>query len=527
MKAKQNFNPDHRVIKGLLDLNKKRDFLLLEKELTFHLKEFQDSPFLHNLLGIALSKQGRLEESLDCFNKAINKAIKGSEDKSIYLNNMGASLLKMGRVDEAISTFSRSVDLDRLNFKAHFFLGNALRKAGRIEESINYYDSAIKLNPSHSEVVLLKSLGLKNLGKFKQSLEICKKAIEIRADHGFAHRHLTSMLTYEDANDPHIVEMESIYNSNSLQLEDRIQLAFGLGKSFEDVKKYDKAFFYLNEGNKLYRKTLKYSTKRQKKFVSLLKMNFTKDFFNSSQELPKQGKKMIFVLGMPRSGTSLVEQILASHSRVYGAGEKRFLRDATIKALFPIEEVSFPINLSLHDQKSFNNLGRIYLKLIKNLGKDGGRLVVDKMPYNFEYIGVIHKALPEAKIILCERGHLDNCFSIFKQKFGSANEYAYSLEEVGEYYNLYLDLIAHWESVLPNKVHRVKYEELISNQEKISREMVNFCDLEWEEDCISFHSTKREVNTASAVQVRNPIYTSSVGLWKKYENELAPLIKSF
>ena len=147
------------------------------------------------------------------------------------------------------------------------------------------------------------------------------------------------------------------------------------------------------------------------------------------------------------------------------------------------------------------------------------------MPYNFEYIGVIHKALPEAKIILCERGSLDNCFSIFKQKFGSGNEYAYNLEEVGEYYNLYLDLIAHWESVLPNKVYRVKYEELISNQEIISKEMVNFCDLEWEEGCLSFHSTKREVNTASAVQVRKPIYTSSVNLWKNYEDELESLIK--
>ena len=147
------------------------------------------------------------------------------------------------------------------------------------------------------------------------------------------------------------------------------------------------------------------------------------------------------------------------------------------------------------------------------------------MPYNFQHVGVIHKALPEAKIILCEREPLDNCFSIFKQKFGTGNQYAYSLEEVGEYYNLYLELIAHWESGFPNKIYRVKYEELTSNQEKISREMINFCDLEWEESCMSFHSTKRDVNTASAVQVRQPIYTSSVGLWKKYENELEPLIK--
>ena len=521
MKAKQNFNPDQKVINHLLDLNKKRELLVLEKELIFHLKEFQDSPFLHNLLGVTLSKQGRIEESLGHF----NQAIKGAEKKSVYLINLAISLSKMDRVDEAINAFSRSIDLDGSNFKAHFLLGNAFRKAHRIDEAVISYDNAVKINPSHADALIGKSLSLKNLGKFEQSLEICKKAIDIRPDFGFAHRHITAMLTYEDAKDPHIAEMESIYNHNSLQLEDRIQLAFGLGKCFEDVKNYKKAFFYLNEGNKLHRKTIEYTTEGRKERVSDIKVNFTKDFFNSSQELSKQGKKIIFVLGMPRSGTSLVEQILASHSRVYGAGEKGFLAKTTFKALFPIEEVSFPRNLSLHDQKSFDNLGRDYVRMIENLGKDEGRLVVDKMPYNFEHIGVIHKALPEAKIILCERDPLDNCFSIFKAKFGAKNEYAYNLEEIGEYYNLYLDLIAHWESVLPNKLHRVKYEELISNQEIISREMINVCDLDWEEDCMSFHSTKRTVITASAAQVRQPLYASSVGLWKKYETELEPLIK--
>jgi len=520
VKAKQNLNPDPRVIKGLLDLNKKKDFSLLEKELTSHLKQFQNSPFLHNLLGLTLANQGRLEESLESF----NVAIKYSEDNSTYLNNLGITFLKLDRFNEAISAFSQSVDFDNLNVNAHFYLGNALRKSARIDEAIISYDAVIKLDPNHSEALLLKSLSLKNLGRFEQSIEVCKKAIAMRANFGMAHRHLTSLLTYDDSEDPHIVEMESIYNTNSLDLEDRIQLGFGLGKSFEDVTKYQKAFSYLKEANKLHRKALKYSTANRNKLFSLIKDSFTKGFFDSPAELSKQGREMIFVLGLPRSGTSLVEQILSSHSRVYGAGERRFLHEAIKKVLLPVDGIHFPRNIRLHDQDSFDNLGRIYLQLIKKLGMDDGLLVVDKMPHNFQHIGVIHKALSEAKIILCEREPLDNCFSIFKQKFGTGNEYAYSLEEVGEYYNLYVELIAHWESVLPNKVHRVKYEELTSNQEKISREMINFCDLEWEESCMSFHSTKREVNTASAVQVRQPIYTSSVDLWKKYENELEPLI---
>ena len=376
MKTKQNFNPDQKVKNHLLALNKKGELLVLEKELIFHLKEFKDSPFLNNLLGVTLSKQGRFEESLGHF----NQAIKGAEKKSVYLINLAISLSKIDRVDEAINAFNRSIDLDGSNFKAHFLLGNAFRKVHRIDEAVISYDNAIKINPSHTTALIGKSLSLKNLGKFEQALEICKKAIGIRPDFGFAHRHITAMLTYEDAKDPHIVEMESIYNRNSLPLEDRIQLAFGLGKCFEDVKNYKKAFFYLNEGNKLHRKTIEYTTESRKERVSDIKANFTKDFFNSSQELSKQGKKIIFVLGMPRSGTSLVEQILASHSRVYGAGEKGFLSKMTFKALFPIEEVSFPRNLSLHDQKSFDNLGRDYIRMIENLGKDEGRLVVDKMP---------------------------------------------------------------------------------------------------------------------------------------------------
>ncbi len=521
MKAKQNLNPDQKVIQNLKDLNKKGELLVLEKELIFHLKEFQYSPFLNNLLGITLSKQGRFEESLDYF----KKAFKNSNNKSVILVNTGISLSKMDKVDKAIKAFTSSIDLDESNFKAHFLLGNAFRKAQRIDEAVIAYENAVKINPSHPDALIGNSLSLKNIGKFEQSLEICKKAIDARRDFGFAHRHITSMLTYEDPKDPHIIEMESIYNRDSLALKDKVELAFGLGKCFEDVKFYKKAFFYLNEGNKLYRDTIEYNTEGRKDWVSDIKENFTKDFFNSSQGLSEQGKKIIFVLGMPRSGTSLVEQILASHSRVYGAGEKSFLGTTTYKALFPIEEVSFPRNISLHDQKSFDKVGRDYVQMIEDLGKDEGRLVVDKMPFNFELIGVIHKALPGAKIILCERDPLDNCFSIFKAKFGAKNEYAYNLEELGEYYNLYVDLIAHWESVLPNKLHRVKYEELISNQEIISKEMINFCDLDWEENCLSFHSTDRVVNTASAAQVRKPLYASSVGLWKNYESELEPLIE--
>ena len=319
------------------------------------------------------------------------------------------------------------------------------------------------------------------------------------------------------------MEMESEYQKELVGSDDRIQLAFGLGKAYEDLKEYKKAFLKFEEGNRLYRSSITYSTKSRTRLFFLLKENFNKEFFDSYTSLSSQGNKMIFVIGMPRSGTSLVEQILSSHSLVYGAGETRYLKEAVDASLFNIDGVLFPKNIKMHDPNSFDILGLNYLKLIGALGKDEGRFVVDKMPYNFMHVGLIHRSLPNAKIILCEREPLDNCFSIYKQKFGIGNDFAYSLKETGEYYNLYKDLINHWESVLPKKMFRVSYEDLIANQEKVSKKMIDFCQLDWEEECLNFHSTKREVNTASAVQVRKPIYKTSVNLWEKYKDNLGPL----
>ena len=170
-------------------------------------------------------------------------------------------------------------------------------------------------------------------------------------------------------------------------------------------------------------------------------------------------------------------------------------------------------------------VGRKYLNYIsKKHLKDSVR-VVDKMPYNFMYLGFISSCLPNAKIILIERNSLDNCYSIFKQKFGKGNDYAYSLEEIGHYFNLYQDIVNYWETFLGEKIHKVSYERLVSNQKETTRELLEFCDLDWQDNCLSFYNNKREVNTASSVQVRKPIYKDSVNLWQNYKNELRPLIE--
>jgi len=327
------------------------------------------------------------------------------------------------------------------------------------------------------------------------------------------------MRKYKTKSDTHIKQMESIYANKTLELEDKIQLAFGLGKAYEDLKDYAKAFEYLEEGNSLHRQRLKYSTSSRIKAFLDIKREFNHDFFNTDLETYSESNKMIFIIGMPRSGTSLVEQILSSHSKVHGAGELRFLRDS-IEKIFHKEGKIFPNNIKEQDKKAFFLLAEDYLRRVNSVAPINSKYVTDKMPYNFMHAGLISKSFPKAKIILCQRDPFDNCFSIYKQKFGTGNDYAYSLKEIGEYYNLYKDLIKHWDSVIPSKLFTVSYEDLIENQEKVSKNLIAHCNLEWEDECLSFHDTKREVLTASAVQVRKPIYKTSVNLWKKYGNNL-------
>ena len=521
MKPKPQSNPDPSTIKNLMELNKAKDFNVLDKRLDEQLKLYPSSTLLNNLKGTTLASLNKFEESIESF----NSALENSENPEMIFNNIGVSQIKLNRLEEALDSFRSAIEINPNHYQAHFNSATAYRGKGEIKEAIKSYDLALEINPEYAKGLCYKSLSLKNLGNFEEAISTAKESIRVKPNYGIAHRHLSSMLDYSEKNNSHLLEMESVYAEELTSQEDRMHIAFGLGKAYEDLGEFEKAFSFLQEGNRIHRGSIDYSTESRLKPFTLLKKNFSKDFFDNYKSLSTQGEKMIFIIGMPRSGTSLVEQIISSHSRVYGAGERRFLKEVVDLGIPPIDGVPFPKNITLHDPKVFDIVGLNYLKLIEKLEKDEGRLVIDKMPYNFMYVGVLSCALPKAKIILCERDPLDNCFSIYKQKFGLGNEFAYSLKEIGEYYNLYRDLTSHWKSVLPKKMLTMKYEDIISDQEKMSKILIEFCGLDWEEECLSFHSNRREVHTASAVQVRKPIYKTSVKLSEKYKNNLNPLMK--
>ena len=273
MKAKHYFDPNSKAIKSLLKLNKKKDFVTLEKEIEKQLLEFPNSSFLHNLKGSCLANQNRLEESINSFNSALETAKK----PEVILNNIGVTQIKLKRFEDSLQSFYKAIEYKDDYAEPHFNLGSTFRKLGRIEDAIQSYHTALKINPLYAKAFLYKSLSLKNLGNFEESIISCKEAIKLQPDYGIAHRHLSSMLTYSKKDDSHLKKMESVYKQELINSEDRIQLAFGLGKAHEDLAEYEKAFNYFEEGNRLYRDTIKYSTEGRERFFSLLKRNFDKD----------------------------------------------------------------------------------------------------------------------------------------------------------------------------------------------------------------------------------------------------------
>ena len=516
---------DHKpeLVEELLMLHRKKKYELIEEKVKKELESFPEDSWLLNLLGTSQAQRGMLTASLESFDKAISFA----EKKASILNNLPISKIKLLTFEEAVKDLEKAIEIDPTYSQAYFNLANAYRKLSNIKLALLNYDLAIKHKPNYAQAYLYKSLTLKNIGSFDASKESCLKALKYNPDYGIAHRHLSSLKEYKDKMDPHLNKMLDSYQKKELNNHNRIQLCFGLAKAFEQIGDYSQSFSFLQEGNQIQRSRIKYSSAGRERYFSALKKVSDDVFFKEEEKIIENqlGDKVIFVTGMPRSGTTLIEQILASHTEVQGAGELRFFRDS-LNETFPEKNgKKFPSNVSKENKILTKEVGKKYLKYLSRIALKTNIRLVDKMPYNFMYLGFIHYSLPKAKIILTERNAMDNCYSIFKQKFGIGNDYAYSLEDIGHYYNLYKELIRYWETCMGGKIFKVNYENLVSNQEETTRDLLEFCDLEWQDSCLSFYKNDREVNTASSVQVRKPIYKDSVNLWKNYEEELRPLIE--
>ena len=421
-------------------------------------------------LGSALKSQGKLDEAVMAYNNAL--AIKPSYAEAF--NNIGVTLQDQGKLDEAIEAYSSSLAVKPDYADAYYNMGNALREQGTLEEAKDAYNKAISIKPDYAE----------------------------------AHRNLSSIIKYKE-DDNQINQVQKISTQKGLSENTQCHLNFTLAKMYEDVGKLDKAYSHLSEANALRKKLLKYSIKQDQELFTKLKNTQPHLLKNSLQIKEKPIEETpIFILGMPRSGTTLVEQIISSHSEVTGAGELPLI------AKYGGHFVWDPSSINRAAVSEFRDS---YLSDLSKIA-DGKQYVTDKMAHNFRFIPLICAAFPEAKIVHVRRNAAATCWSNFKQYFEIHGlEYCYDLYDLVIYYLLYTDLMQFWELQYGNRIYNLNYENLTTDQENQTRKLIKYLDLNWEDACLSPHENKRSVRTASQQQVRQKVYQGSSEAWRKYE----------
>ena len=537
--------------------NALKDSNQLEKAVTHYQKAVLLKPdFIQAYcnMGIALNESGQTNEAINCFKKVLS--IK--PDYAQAYNNMAMIYLETDQADKAIPNFEKAISIHPQYEQAYFNIGNAYTKTKQIDKAIDSYQKALKLKPNSFRTYLNLGLSLKavnqidkavlnfqkaisinpkgggaynNLGiifqesgRINKAISYFRKAISTNPELVEAHRHLAGLKKHTE-HDDEIKAMEKLYRRDDILDRQRMYLGFGLGKALGDLKQFEKAFEYILEANQIKRNSYEYLIDDDKCFFARIKDVFCKKFFTSLN--PKTGffnKCPVFIIGMPRSGTTLVEQTLASHPSVFACGESNDLSDITLDLVAKEDKGFFPECLPALESDKYKMAGQDYIYRIRKKSKDA-ILLTNKMPHNFLMVGWIKMILPDAKIIHCTRNPMDTCLSLFKNYFTGkgSHKYSYDLIELGQYYLLYQDLMKHWESLFPGYMYEIKYEQMISDNEALTNKLLNFCDLPWDSACLDFHKTRRSVTTSSVAQVRQPIYSDSVQLWKQYEAQLKPL----
>ena len=396
---------------------------------------------------------------------------------------------------------------------------------GEFDEALSIYRQHLVNMPDNATLHLSVGHALKTVGNQPEAIEAYTQAYRVKPDCGDAYWSLANLKTYR-FDETQIASMREREAVPTTQLADRYHLCFALGKALEDHGQYSESFTYYERGNRLKREEVGYDWRRITAEIDRQIEHCTPELFADKSGSGCDAKDPIFILGLPRAGSTLLEQILASHSQVEGTMELPNILALAHKLggrRRIDEDPAYPANLAELTRDELSEFGEAFIKDTMIHRKAGTPLFIDKMPNNFRHIGLIHLILPNAKIIDARRGAMGCCFSGFKQLFAEGQEFTYGLEEVGHYYSDYVRLMDHWDTVLPGKVLRVRYEEVVADLETQVRRLLDHCGLPFEEACLNFHQTERAVRTASSEQVRQPIYQSGVDQWVNYSLWLDPL----
>jgi tetratricopeptide (TPR) repeat protein len=396
---------------------------------------------------------------------------------------------------------------------------------GEYEESISLFEQALKTHPDQPKAWMSYGHVLKTTGKLPQSIAAYRKSIAQLPSLGEAYWSLANLKTFRFTPED-IAEMQAQLARKDIADEDRFHLDFALGKALEDAGDYAQSFQHYARANALRRNSQPYNAAQNEKFTQRLKSVYTRELFATHKNAGSSAPDPIFVVGLPRSGSTLLEQILSSHSQVEGTMELhdvvQMTRDLGRWAK-KTDDDTYPEVIAELPMERFAELGTEYLCRTQHHRKLGRPFFIDKMPNNFLHAGFIHLMLPNAKIIDARRHPLGCSLSCFKQHFARGQAFSYDLADVGRYYADYVSLMAHYDAVLPGRIHRVIYEEMVADPEAQVRHMLDYCGLPFENACLRFYENDRAVRTASSEQVRQPIYRDATDHWQNFEPWLGPL----
>jgi tetratricopeptide (TPR) repeat protein/exonuclease VII small subunit len=446
-------------------------------------------------------------------------------------DNVGAhfdyvgTLQKRQKFSEALEQARLLREKDPENAQVDMLYANQNLAVGNFDEALRIYRDRADEAPNNPGIHLTLGHALKTTGEQQEAIKAYRQAYTIKPDFGDAYWSLANLKTYK-FDEAQIALMREMEAAPTTQLGDRYHFCFALGKALEDHGAYEESFIYYERGNRLKREEVGYDWRRITQEIDRQIEHCTPALFADKAGSGNTAKDPIFILGLPRAGSTLLEQILASHSQVEGTMELPNILALAHKLggrRRIDQEPEYPANLSELTREELTEFGEAFIRDTMIHRKAGTPFFIDKMPNNFRHIGLIRMILPNARIIDARRSAMGCCFSGFKQLFAEGQEFTYGLEEVGHYYSDYVRLMDHMDKVLPGKVLRVRYEEVVADLETQVRRLLDHCELPFEEACLNFHQTERAVRTASSEQVRQPIYQSGVDQWANYSPWLDPL----
>ncbi len=476
--------------------------------------------------GNALRQLKRFDEALESY----DRALAARPDDVNALNNRGNMLHELKCFDEALASYDRALALQPDHAEALNNRGDVLHERGDLHAALAHYRTALSLKPELADLYNGMGNVLKELGQFQEAQSAYLEALRLDPNSTAAYVNLADAKTFKPG-DAHLAAMEALAaKTEGLSTTDRMRLDFALGKAYADLNDHSRSFEHLRAGNAAKRASISYDETAILGLFDRIEAAFTPELIAAKSGGGDPSVLPIFVFGMPRSGTTLVEQIIASHPAVHGAGELRLLSDVVRSVRSPDGKSPFyPEFVAALDAEALRQIGARYAAMLRehaaNHGAPSAERITNKGLSNYRYAGLIHLALPNAKIIHTIRDPLDTCMSCFSKLFTAEQSYTYDLGELGRYYRRYERLMAHWHRALPvGRILDVRYEDVVADLEKQARRIIAYCGLPWDDRCLSFHETDRPVRTASATQVRQPIYRSAIGRWRVYENHIEPLL---